>query len=80
MKIYSLWEGLTMENFMENCLSGEGLHTGAGKSVRSPASAEGEKAEITCDQLTVVLRGKKLSPGKRVGGGKVFYDLFFHFS
>lgn len=61
-----------MENFMENCLSEEGLHSGAGKSVRSPASAEGEKAKTACDELIAVLMGKKLSPGEIAGGGKLF--------
>lgn len=56
---------------MESCLPGEGLHTGAGESVRSPASAEEEKAETTYDEMTAVLMGKKLSSGKRAGRGKV---------
>lgn len=61
-----------IKNFMENCLPGEGLHSGAGESVRSSASAEREKAETTCDEPTAVLIGKKLSSGKIAGGGKVF--------
>ena len=34
MKNCSLWEELTLEKFVMNCLLWEGRHAGAGKSVR----------------------------------------------
>ena len=31
MKSFSLWEGFTLEKFMEDCLPWEGPHAGAGE-------------------------------------------------
>jgi len=55
LKDCTLWEGLTvkqfvegllLERFMENCQPWEGLHTGAGEE-----SEEEGAAETTCDEL-----------------------------
>jgi len=49
VKDCSPWEGLTLEQFLENCLLGEGPHTGAG------AGREEERvADIVCNELTTV--------------------------
>ena len=47
MKNCSPWEGLTLEKFMEDCLSWEGSHTGAGEECE-----EEGLTETTCDELT----------------------------
>ena len=62
MKDCSSWEGLTPEHFMENCLSWEGPHAGAGAECEEEGAAE-----TTCDELTtssiplppVPLRGRR---------------------
>jgi len=45
--IHSPWEGLTLEQFMEDCLPWEGPH----KGVVAECEEEGA-AETTCDKLT----------------------------
>jgi len=89
IKSCSLWEGLTLEKFMENSFPWEGLLDETGEE-----SEEEGAAETTCDELTttpipcppVLLSGKevensgvKLSPGRR-GGVKVFFKIWFYFS
>jgi len=67
VKNCSLWEGPTLQQFMGNCLPWEGLHDGAGQSVRSPPSEEEGAAETTCEELTttpiphppVTLKGRR---------------------
>jgi len=43
MKNCSLWDRLTLEKFMENCLPCEGPHTGTGEGCEDEGAAE------TCD-------------------------------
>ena len=63
VKNSSLWEGLLLEKFMEDCLPWEGPHA------RAEECEEEEAAETTCSELTVIpiprppalLRGKRQS-------------------
>jgi len=71
------WEGLTLEKFVESCLSWVGPHAGAGEEC-----VEEGVAETTCDELTttpilcphaplgeeeVEKKGSKVEPGKKGG-------------
>ena len=78
MENYSLWEGLTLEKLVEDCLPWEGPHSGAGEECESPPPEDEEAAETTCDEVTTtpiprppVLLGEKLgvkwSPGRWEG-------------
>ncbi|KAK4832494.1 hypothetical protein QYF61_023541 [Mycteria americana] len=57
MKNCSLWEGLTLEKFMENCLSWKGPHTGAGEECEESSPEEEGAAETTI----ISVPGKMLS-------------------
>lgn len=77
LKSCNLWAGPRVEQFMQDCLLWEALHTGEGE--RSPIPVEEEAAKTACDELTTApisqlplpLRlsksGLRLSLGRREG-------------
>lgn len=50
MKNCSLWEGATMENFVQECVPCVGFHAGAGKECEEEGASE-----AACDDLTATL-------------------------
>jgi len=54
VKNCSLWKGLTLEKFMEDCLPWEGPHTGAQEECEDSSLEEEEATETTCGgELTI---------------------------
>ncbi|PKU39872.1 neurexin-3-hypothetical protein [Limosa lapponica baueri] len=51
LKSFSLWKEVTLEKFMEGCVSWEGPHSGPGEECEESSPEEGV-AETTCVGLT----------------------------
>ena len=74
MKNCSLWEGLTLEKFVEDCLLWEGLHAGA-EGCEEEGAAETTRDELTAAPIPhplALLRGEVgRRAGSEVESGKV---------
>jgi len=91
----SPWEGLTLEQFKEDCLPWVGPHTGAGEECEELSPEPEGVTETTCDELNAApipcppaplgrrrqgKLGVKLSLGRREEWGECVLRFSFHFS
>jgi len=83
VKNCSLWEGLMLENFMEDCLLCVGPHSGAGEESEEEGAAGTMYDELTSPCVIwgekVEKIGNEAEPRKKGGVGRKCFKIWLYF-